>query len=176
MTQTSSQNGTISAYPLSWPAGWQWTRSPQRARYGDRSLAAARESVMHEVRLLGGSRLVISSNLELRLDGLPRSSQRQPVDRGVAVYFQYKNKPVSFAADKWNTVEDNLWAIRLTLDAIRQIERSGASEMLDRAFQGFDCSPSCIIQTLAAILVNFVVFNWLMTLLNWRVHNGVVDQ
>jgi hypothetical protein len=104
-------------------------------------LAAARDAIMHEVRLLGGTKLIVSSNLELRLDGLPRSGQRQPGDKGVAIYFTYKTKPVAFACDKWSAVEDNLWAISLALSAIRQIERTGASEMLDRAFAGFDALP-----------------------------------
>lgn len=140
--QTSTQNGTITAYPLSWPVGWQRTSNPRRSAYGDRSLAAARESVQREVRLFGGRDLIISSNLELRLDGLPRSGQRQPLDKGVAIYFKYKSNPVSFACDKWASVEDNLWAVSLTLSAIRQIERSGASEMLDRAFAGFAALPA----------------------------------
>jgi hypothetical protein len=142
MTDTRTDHTTITAYPLSWPAGWQRTRNPRRSAYGDRSLAVAREAITREVRLLGGTALIISSNLELRLDGLPRSGQRQPNDRGVAIYFKYKRKPVSFANDRWNSVEDNLWAISLALSAIRQIERTGASEMLDRAFAGFDALPA----------------------------------
>lgn len=142
MSETRTDSSTITAYPLTWPAGWKRTPVPRRSQYGDRSLATARNAITHEVRLLGGTKLIISSNLELRLDGLPRSGQRQPADRGVAVYFQYKGRPVAFACDKWIAVEDNLWAIGLALGAIRQIERTGASEMLDRAFQGFDALPA----------------------------------
>lgn len=142
MTDTRTDHTTITAYPLSWPAGWQRTRNPRRSQYGDRSLATAREAVQREVRLFGGRDLIISSNLELRLDGLPRSGQRQPVDRGVAIYFKYKGSPVAFACDKWSAIEDNLWGINLALSAIRQIERSGASEMLDRAFAGFAALPA----------------------------------
>lgn len=139
---TKTDSNTVTAYPLQWAAGWSRTKNPQRARYGDRSLSKARESVTSEVRLLGGVDLVISSNIQLRNDGLPRSGQAQPQDRGVAIYFKYKGKPVSFACDKWGTVEDNLWAINLTVNAMRQINRSGASEMLDRAFAGFDALPA----------------------------------
>lgn len=142
MSDTTSNSGTITAYPLSWPAGWSRVKYPQRSQYGDRSLAVAREAITREVRLLGGTKLIISSNLELRLDGLPRSGQRQPLDKGVAIYFTYKKRPVAFACDKWTAVEDNLWAISLALSAIRQIERTGASEMLDRAFAGFDALPA----------------------------------
>jgi hypothetical protein len=138
-----SQNGTITAYPLAWPVGWARTRSPQRARYDqDRTLAQARSEMINEVRLMGGHNLIISSNLELRMDGLPRSGQRQPADKGVAVYFNYKGKPVAFACDRWTTIEDNLWAVKLTVSAMRQIERSGVSELLERAFKGFDALPA----------------------------------
>lgn len=142
MTDFRSDQNTVTAYPLAWPIGWSRTKYPRRSAYGDRSLAAARDAITHEVRLLGGTKLLISSNLELRLDGLPRSGQRQPSDRGVAIYFTYKTKSVAFACDKWSAVEDNLWAISLALSAIRQIERTGASEMLDRAFAGFDALPA----------------------------------
>jgi hypothetical protein len=138
-----SKNGAVTAFPLAWPAGWARTRNPQHARYDkDRTLAQARGYLINEVRLLGGQHLIISSNLELRMDGLPRSGQRQPADKGVAVYFNYKGKPVAFACDKWTTIEDNVWAINLTISAMRQIERSGASELLERAFRGFDALPA----------------------------------
>jgi hypothetical protein len=133
---------TITAYPLCWPAGWARTKNTQISRYGDRSLAYAREAVSREVRLLGGSQLVISSNLELRNDGLPRSGQRQPQDKGVAVYFQWKQQPVAFACDKWQSVEDNMWGIFLGLASMRQMERCGMSEMLNRAFTGFAALPA----------------------------------
>ena len=140
----SNDRGTITAYPLAWPAGWPRTSAYQvkSSRYGDHSLAEARRAIADQVRLLGGKNLIISSNLELRNDGLPRSGQRQPTDRAVAAYFDYKGKPMCFACDTWSSVEDNFWAINLTIDAIRMIERAGASELLERAFQGFRALPA----------------------------------
>lgn len=140
----NKNNGTITAYPLSWPANWPRTDRYKitRSRYGDRSLAAARDAINDQIRLLRGRDIVISSNLELRNDGLPRSGQRQPVDRGVAVYFEYKGKPMCFACDRWDAIEDNLWAVNLTIEAIRQIERAGSSDMMERAFRGFDALPA----------------------------------
>lgn len=137
-------NNTYTAYPLQWPAGWKRTpgNQVQRSRYGDHSLARARETVTAEVRLMGGRDLVISTNLALRNDGLPRSGQSQPIDKGVAVYFEYKSRPMCFACDKWGAVEDNLWAIGKTIAAIRQIERAGSSDMMERAFTGFAALPA----------------------------------
>jgi hypothetical protein len=46
-----------------------------------------------------------------------------------------------FACDKFEGVRHNLEAITLTIRAIRQIERCGASSMLERAFRGFSALP-----------------------------------
>lgn len=137
-----TDNGSVTAYPLAWPVGWERTRSPKQSRYGDRSLAQARNELMREVTLLGGRQLIISSNVELKQDGMPKSGRRQPTDKGVAIYFQRKGISLAIACDKWTSVEDNIWAIYLTVQAMRQIERSGASELLDRAFRGFDALPA----------------------------------
>lgn len=42
------------------------------------------------------------------------------------------------ACDSFNEVRLNLNAIRLTISALRQIERCGASMMMERAFRGFN--------------------------------------
>lgn len=80
---------------------------------------------------------VISTNLELRLDGYPRSSQREPDDAGVAVYWRDASGMRCMAIDRYYRVADNLAAIAATLDAMRAIERHGGAEILDRAFTGF---------------------------------------
>ena len=146
MNSTSYTNGTVTAFPLQWPVGWKRTEyyRIQMSRFGDRSIAKARKFVFDQVRLMGGKKLIVSSNLELRNDGLPRSSQRQPSDKGVAVYFEYRSKPMCFACDKWSAVEDNLWSIGRTVEALRQIERDGSSDMLERAFTGFAALPAPI--------------------------------
>lgn len=137
---------TITAFPLSWPTGWKRTSYRTRSRYGDRSIAGARAELVGELRLMGAKDVIISSNLELRNDGLPRSGQRQPSDTGVAVYFKRKGKNGCFACDTWLAVEDNLWAIVLTIRALRQIDRAGASDMLDRAFTGFQALPAPTVE------------------------------
>jgi hypothetical protein len=133
---------TLTAYPLCWPVGWKRTPYPQKSNYGDFSIAHARDFVQQQVRLMGGENLIISSNLVLRDDGLPRSGQRQPQDKAVAVYFMYHGKQMCFACDKWATVEDNIRAIGKTIDAIRAIERAGSSDLMERAFTGFAALPA----------------------------------
>lgn len=131
------------AFPLQWPSGIP--RSPgtkiSEAPFSV-SLGDAIKQVMHEVRLMGGTLPVLSSNLELRRDGLPYASQRQPVDCGVAVYFQRNKRPMVFACDRWRKVEHNMRAIAKTIEALRGIERWGSAEMMDRAFTGFEALPA----------------------------------
>lgn len=131
------------AYPLYWPEGWPRAGSHQvkRARFGDHSVAEGRRVVADQVRLFGGKDLIVSSNLELRLDGNPRSNQRQPVDRGVAIFFKRGGQDMALACDIYTTVEDNLWALCRTLDALRQIERDGSPSLINRAFKGFAQLP-----------------------------------
>lgn len=133
----------ITAYPLSWPVGWPRTPKWQRknSQYSDKTFARVRKEIQTQVKRLGGTDLIISTNISLRRDGLPYSGQKQPEDTGVSIYFNRRGKSLCFANDKWKTVEENAWSICLAIDALRQIERTGASDMLDRAFTGFLALP-----------------------------------
>jgi DnaJ-domain-containing protein 1 len=108
----------------------------------DTTLGKAIKAVQTEVARLGGRDLVISSNLPLRRDGMPYANASQPADKGVAVYFNYKKAPMCFACDRWNRIEDNMWAIAKTIDALRGIERWGSGEMVQQAFTGFAALPA----------------------------------
>lgn len=131
------------AYPLYWPEGWPRTESNKikRAQFKDRSVFIARRELESEVRKFGGQKLIISSNVELKLDGTPRSGRKQPADKGVAVFFERKNEPMALACDVYSSVEDNLWALVRTLEALRQIERDGSPALINRAFKGFVALP-----------------------------------
>ncbi|MQY48236.1 J domain-containing protein [Rhizobiales bacterium RZME27] len=131
----------IEAFPLSWPHGWPRTKQPTRSRF-DVPFTSARDGLMEQIRLLGGRLPILSSDLELRRDGLPYANQREPADKGVAVYFEWKGQQRVFACDRWDRIKDNIRALEKTIEAIRGIERWGASDMLERAFTGFTALPS----------------------------------
>lgn len=134
----------ITRYPLQWPEDRKRSRWQRQAHFGSRygkTLGQARDEVLNEIRRLGGRLPIISSNLQLRQDGLPYANQRQPTDAGVAVYFTYKEKQHCFACDQWNKVEDNLFAIAKTIEALRGIARWGTGDMMERAFHGFEQLP-----------------------------------
>jgi hypothetical protein len=151
----------IPAYPLQWPAGWPRTPwaalkpgkfGTMKKRQGESwdsraniTIFEATTRVLSELARMGIDRqdVVISTNLQLRLDGLPRSGQAAPRDAGAAVYWQTsKGERRVMAIDQYWKVEENLAAIAATLDAMRAIERHGGAQILDRAFTGFTALPA----------------------------------
>lgn len=130
-----------SGFPLAWPIGRPRTRNPQRSQFKVTQHAAVQD-LAYEVDRMGGSQLVITTNVELRRDGLPRSDRAAPRDTGVAVYFVYKKKPMCFACDRWSTIGENVRAIGQTVNALRGIERWGSGSMIEQAMQGFTALPA----------------------------------
>jgi hypothetical protein len=126
----------MESYPLRWPEGWKRAKSRKTARYTT-TFGETRNALVKSIRLLGSVEIVISSNIPTRRDGLPYSSYAEPTDPGVAVYFTMKGKQRVIACDRWKRAKDNLRAVYLAAEALRQLERTGASEILDRAFLGF---------------------------------------
>jgi hypothetical protein len=131
------------AYPLAWPDGWPRTKYPQRNSRYKVAGTKARDELVDELYRLSARDFVISTNIQLRQDGLPLAHQRVPQDPGVAVYWtDHKGRPWSLACDAWDRVEHNMRAIYYAVAGIRQIERSGASQLLERAYRGFNALPS----------------------------------
>lgn len=130
----------IEAYPLYWPDGRPRTKSPVWSRFKT-TFGAARDGLMEELQRLGATKIVLSTNIKLRFDGLPLASEKEPRDAGVAVYFEYKKRPMCFACDKYGYVRENIQAISKTIEAVRGIERWGSSDMMERAFRGFTALP-----------------------------------
>jgi len=130
------------AYPLQWPVGEP--RTPiamrRRARFSDRgtavSIAAGLDRLLYELNLLGARHTTVSTNVPVRLDGLPYSRATTPDDPGVAVYFTLDDRPTVFACDKWDRIGDNIAAIAAYIKALRGQERWGVGSRA-QAFAGF---------------------------------------
>jgi DnaJ domain len=137
------------AYPLSWPDGWPRTKFRsssnfvRAAKYGAsrHSMQESADFLIGELDLLGATKGVLSTNIKRRLDGVPYSGQAQPTDPGAALYFELKGKPVSLACDKWNRVEDNVWAIAKHIEALRGQNRWGVGS-IEQAFRGYTALPA----------------------------------
>lgn len=129
------------AYPLYWPEGWPRTKRRVPGNF-DSSFAKSRDLVVAEIHRMGGRYVVLSSNIPLRRDGLPYAGQTEPSDPGVAVYFEKDGKQMVFACDRYDRTWKNLRAIGKTIEAIRGIERWGASDMMERALSAFVALPA----------------------------------
>ena len=155
---------TVPAYPLTWPPAW--TRTPSHVRrpapfhkirsqhvaslnYTRKSkerlsVGDASAMLQRELRLLGATRVTISSNLRLRSDGQPHADQKKLLDDpGVAVYFTLKGAPRVLACDKWASAADNLAAIARHIDALRAVDRYGVG-FLEQAFAGYTALPPAV--------------------------------
>ena len=138
-------------YPLQWPEGWKRMQSYQRktatfSRQGKAlTVFDGVQRVLDELQRLGVHQddVIVSTNLQTRLDGLPRSNQARPGDPGVCVYWKPAKSPMRcMAVDRYDEVQDNLAAVAATLEAMRSIERHGGAAILDRAFTGFAALPA----------------------------------
>ena len=86
---------------------------------------------------MGGKNLIISSNLKVKINGVPYSAQKDGGDPGVSVYFDFKDRKVCMACDTYRAVWENTYAIAQTIRAMRACDRWGVSGILDRLFTGF---------------------------------------
>lgn len=89
----------IQAFPLCWPAGWRRTPAHQRTnakfvRHSNRlTVGDGAGRLYRELRAFGvpEHKIIISSDLLLRLDGKPYADQATAsLDPGVAVYWQQR--------------------------------------------------------------------------------------
>jgi len=156
------ERNMIEAYPLGWPVGWKrtpvaerkrakfskvtWSEGAGRAVQRELSIDEGTRRILAELARMGAEResIIISTNLKLRLDGLPLSKQSQPVDVGVAVYWTDPQGkfPHCMAIDIYDRIADNLGAVAASIEALRLIERHGGAQILERAFAGFAALPA----------------------------------
>src|SRR6185312_2525070 len=135
---------SATAYPLQWPDGWP--RTPYRSSshpFGGKvhglTFDRARRQLSDELARLGARDIVLSTNVELRLDGAPyaNAAGKRMNDPGVAVYFFLKKKQMVMAQDHYTDIAANMRSLALAIEAMRQLERHGGGTMMERAFTGF---------------------------------------
>lgn len=134
-----------SRFPLAWPPGRPRKRDRDRVRgaftAANRRIdfAAAVARLEAEIDRLGGVYPLLSSNLELRLDGRPRLDSR-PDDPGVCLYFHIKGEPYAMACDTYTEVAQNAAAIAEHVKATRLIARYGVATAAE-TLQAFRALP-----------------------------------
>ena len=133
------------AFPLQWPDSWPRTAvmARRRAAYKVTSGRAV-DDLMESLRKLRAKSIVVSTNIETKRDGAPYANQKHIVDDpGVAVYWvDPKLGERVIACDRWVGVYDNVRAVWMALEALRAIERAGATQILERAFSAFGALPA----------------------------------
>lgn len=121
-----------------WPGKPRSSYSQKRAVF--RAKYSARLDLLEkELNNLGGKDIIIQAYFDLRdirNDGWPRSSAR-PKSSGVIVTFRNrKNEQLSFPCDTYSGWEDNLYAIALSLEALRTVDRYGVTQNAEQ-YQGW---------------------------------------
>lgn len=141
---------TAQAYPLQWPEGWPRTPASKQDRgwqfkqqkqdgfgRGLVTFAKARDQLYEELRRLGATNVVVSTNHKPDRFGIPTESKRSVGDQGIAVYFMLKKRPLAMACDRYDNAAANMRSLGLAIEAMRQLERHGGGTMMERAFSGF---------------------------------------
>ena len=100
------------------------------------SIPIAVDRLEDQLQRLGAQAAVLSTNLELRINGQPRSGQRDPEDPGAAVYFTLNKKRLVLACDKWVRVADNIAALAAHIRSLRSMENYGVGTT-EQAFEGY---------------------------------------
>lgn len=132
------------AFPLFWPS--HKPRAQRRETQGrfKASFAKARDQALLEIRRLGGTEPIISTNIPLKKGtNVPYAMDwgKTIPDPGVAVYFKRKGKEMCFACDCWRHVQDNMYAVAITIEALRGIARWGTGDMMEASLRGFTALP-----------------------------------
>ena len=133
------------AYPLSWPPGWPRHKGQQdsdtRFRGPTYQWDRVYRGLTDELRRIGATNIVVSTNQPVRGDGLPYAQQRNISDCGVAVYFTRNKKNLVMAQDRFWSVIGNMRSLTMAIEGLRQMERHGGATMMERAFDGFAALP-----------------------------------
>src|SRR5690606_37528542 len=104
-------------------------------------IADANQRLQAELDRLRAKSVILSTNVELRLDGMPRSDRSPPADPGVALYLRLNGRDTVLACDKWDRVADNIVAIAKHIEALRGQDRWGVGT-LEQAFAGYQALPA----------------------------------
>jgi hypothetical protein len=92
---------------------------------------ATLELLFREAEYLGAEHLILQVDIrerDIRTDGLPRANARHGENPGVIISFESRFGPLRYATDTYTDWQDNLRAIALSLQALRAVDRYGASK------------------------------------------------
>ena len=122
---------------------WDGPRTPANRRRSRWAFKAAWSDTLdrleRELQHLDARDVVLEADFreqDLRLDGMPRSNARPPVDPGVRIAFDSKHGPLVYAADTCEFWQHNVRSIALGLEALRAVDRYGISRRAEQ-YRGY---------------------------------------
>ncbi|MGH1563077.1 hypothetical protein [Mumia sp. DW29H23] len=96
----------------------------------DSTWTSTQQLLEREVKMLDGRDLVVECDVtesQIRIDGGLYANAR-PTSPAVRVAFTSKHGPLTYATDRFDSWQDNVRAIALSLEALRRVDRYGVSE------------------------------------------------
>jgi hypothetical protein len=108
-------------------------RAQFRASYGD-----TLRLLEHELGKLDAGNVIVQAFFredQIRNDGWPRSNVN-PSGPGIIISFRTPQGPLSFPCDRFDTFDDNMRAIGLSLQALRAVDRYGVTKRAEQ-YQGW---------------------------------------
>lgn len=149
------------AYPLCWPPGEPRTEPKEikRAKFSrdndkglrsQLSIAQAMRRLNEQISAytkcgqkwrVNPDTVIVSSNVVLNKDGSIRSSQRDPEDPAVAVYYVLDGDNICIPMDTYDRVADNIASVAQCIKDLRSLERHG-HRISKKAYSGFTALPS----------------------------------
>jgi hypothetical protein len=140
----------------------KWTRKPglqmERPRFRTRYVEVL-NALEHELGKLNARDILIEAGFPLntiRNDGWPRGGS-QPHHPGVVLYFTTRDGAMEFPCGTYQNFEANLYAIALTLENLRAIDRYGVTLGHEqyRGFLAIEAAPDQMTVEKAANFVSF---------------------
>jgi hypothetical protein len=130
--------------PAVWPGGSRTPADERRTGPFKATVATTMDLLEYELVMLGAREpITLEAGFqahEIRLDGQPRMGA-QPRDPGLIVSFEGRYGPLRYACDRYVTYGRNLRAIALTLQALRAVDRYGATQRGEQ-YQGWAALPA----------------------------------
>lgn len=130
-------NAKIEAFPLKWPADQPRQRNRRKSRFKSLAVNESAKAIHKLLYRMKASRIVITSNLPTRQDGLPYSNATNPSDPGVAVWWVRKGVECCMPCDEFRKVSENFRGLERGIAHIYDLDRWGLGSISERAFNGF---------------------------------------
>lgn len=133
------------ALPAKWPgrkrpAFWKPKRSPFKGHNWSR----IEKELLEEIARINGRDVSIALDIRnpghFRQDGGIRADARPVTPSVVLTFTRPDGKKLVFPCDAYAFWQDNIWAIRLSLEALRAVDRHGVTAG-DQQYEGFAALP-----------------------------------